>query len=192
MNGRTVALACLVALASANASAAQTTAGVERFTFAVPHAPEGTLDGSRFQLTVDRWSTDAERDAVRATIADDGSKNLLDAFRGVSGVGHLRWPGGLEYTVRYARQTTRADGGIDIVLVADRPVWAWWDATLSDAARSSERGYSVVQLRLDKAGRGEGRLSLSGPVSADPHTGVTMGDYEKQPVLLNDVLHERT
>ena len=161
---------------------------VDRFTFARPPAPESTVDPKdRMRVDIDRWSTDADRDRVRATLAESGEERLLDAFRGLSRLGTLYWPGGLEYAVLYARSSSRPDGGTDVVLVVDRPVWRWWES--KDAATTYR--YTVVQLRLGNDGKGEGRLSLDVPVTRDDTFGVVLSDYSKAPVVLVDVRREK-
>jgi hypothetical protein len=182
----TMSLALMVLGVTSVSSANMLTA--ERFTFARPPAPESTVDPKdRMSVDIDRWSTEADRERLRATVAESGEEKLLDAFRGVSRVGTLRWPGGLEYAVLYARSNSRPDGGTDVVLVVDRPLWRWWES--KDAA--TMYGYTVVQLRLDKDGKGEGRLSLDVPVTRDDTFGVTLADYSKAPVVLVDVRREK-
>lgn len=156
----------------------------DRFTFARPPAPESTVDPKdRLSFDIERWSTDAERDRMLAAIAENGQEKLLDAFRETPDVGRLRWPGGLQYAVRYAHRIARADGGSDIVLVVDRPLWLWWES--QPASTSSP--YTVLQLRLDKDGRGEGRASFGVAVSRDKAQGVVLSDYAKAPAVLTDV-----
>ncbi len=182
-------LAVLVA-AALSADAAGAAGAAARFTFARPAAPESTVDPKtgRLDLVIDRWATDAERDQVLAALAADGPEHLLDAFRTVARVGTLHWPGGLEYTVRYARQAPRADGGSDVVLVVDRPVWTWWDATAS----SPTGQYTVVHLRLGKGGTGEGRISRDAQVRRDDTLGVSLADGAQAPVMLTDVRREQS
>ena len=78
---------------------------------------------------------------------------LLSALPYVGVLGYLQWPGGLEHSVRYARQTARPDGGSDIVLVVERPLWLWWDPTAKWAA---DQQFTVVHLR-DEQGRDEAK-----------------------------------
>src|SRR5688572_6710652 len=157
-----IGLALLMVLATAVTLPANTV--VERFSFARPPAPESTVDPKdRLMLDIDRWSTDAERDAVVRGLVEDGEQHVLDALRDAGRIGTLHWPGGLEYTLRYARTQPRADGGRDIVLILDRPLWVWWDTKIG----SSGYPYTVVQLRVGKDGRGEGRVSLNVPVKQD-------------------------
>ena len=161
----------------------------DRFTFARPPAPESTVDPKDGRLTVDldRWSTAAERDTLVAAISQNGPEKLLDAFRNVGRLGTLYWPGGVEYTVEYAWRSQRPDGGSDVVLVLDRPVWMWWNTS----APSTTYPYTVVQMRLSKDGAGEGRVSLGVSVESDKTLGVVLSDYAKAPVVLTDVRHDQ-
>jgi hypothetical protein len=163
---------------------------VDRFTFARPSAPESTVDpkDGRLRIDIDRWSTAAERDRLVATINENGPDRLLDTFRDVPRVGTLYWPGGLEYTIEYAWRTQRPDGATDVVLVVNRPLWMWWDAS----APSTPYQYTVVQMRLGKTGgTGEGRVSLGVPVTSDKTLGVALADFAKAPILLADLRHDR-
>jgi hypothetical protein len=180
----------LAVVVAAAISAPAASAAAERFTFARPAAPGSTVDptSGRLNLVIDHWATDADRDQVLSALAENGPERLLDAFRNVARVGTLYWPGGLEYTVRYARQAQRPDGSSDVVLVVDRPVWTWWDA----GAGSPSGQYTVVHLRLSKAGTGEGRISRDVQVRRDDTLGVTLADDAKAPVMLTDVRREQS
>jgi hypothetical protein len=133
-----------------------------------------------------RWSAAAERDRLVTAIGENGPEKLLEAFREVGRIGTLYWPGGLEYPVRYAWRSQRADGGADVVLVVERSVWMWWDSS----APSTSYPYTVVQMKLAKDGSGEGRVSLGVPVASDKTLGVALADFAKAPALLADVRRE--
>jgi hypothetical protein len=162
----------------------------ERFSFARPPAPESTVDpkDNRLPIVIDRWASDAERDSVVTSIAENGEARLLTATRDLPRAGRILWPGGLEYTIHYARRQTRPDGGADIVLVVDRPLWMWWDSKLG----TTDYPFSIVQLQLDKDGKGEGRVSLNTPVTRDKALGVALSDYAKAPAVLTDVRRHGT
>ncbi len=182
-----IAVALLMVLGPVALTAANEVA-VERFTFARPPAPASTVDPpDRLSLVIDRWSSDAERDTLLGVITESGQAKLLDSFWNVGRIGTLNWPGGLEYAVRYARRHVRPDGGADVVLVVERPLWMWWDTALG----STDYPFTVVQLRLDKDGKGEGRISFGVPVSADKTVGVVLADYARAPAALTDVRRER-
>ena len=158
---------------------------VDRFTFARPPAPASTVDpaNNRLEIVIHHWATDTERDRVVAAIAEDGEARLLDALWDAPRAGTLHWPAGVEYAVRYARRQARPDGGADVVLVVDRPLWLWWDTTLG----TTSYPFGVVQLRIDKEGRGEGRVAINVPVAGDKTSGVALADFSRAPVVLMDV-----
>ncbi len=177
------ALVCATGVRAAQDAAA-------RFTFTIPNAPESTVDGKgRFTLTLNRWSTEGERDEMLRIARERGTANLLDAFRQTAAVGYLRWPGGLEYSVRYARRVERPDKGADVVLLVERPLWVWWD-TAAKVPSPAEDRFSVVQVRLNADGSGEGRVAPAASIKTDTQLGVLVADYASRPVLLNDVRRE--
>lgn len=153
----------------------------ERFTFTVPG-----FDG-RLDLTVHRWSTDAERDRVHTLVERDGADSLLNAFRQSNAAGYINWPGSVIYTLRYAHRTARPDGGEDIILVADQPLWQWW-GTSPRVINAPNRAYSVIQLRMDKFGRGE--MKASANVTADSAAGVVLANFDNEPALVTDFRRE--
>ena len=184
---KTIAGIAIALLASVATVRADAQAPVERFTFTVPNPPESTIDGkARLTLTMHRWSTDAERNRVLEIVKERGNEQLLEAFRETGAIGYLRWPGGLEYAVRYAHRTTRPDGGSDVVLVVDRPLWVWWPAGVN-VAPSSDARFSIVQIRLDRNGRGEGRVANGTGFATNPQAGVQLTEFDTRPVLLTDV-----
>jgi hypothetical protein len=183
--------AAVVALALGATLSAQATGTTQRFHYAVPGAPESVVDGTGpFQLTLQRWSTDEERDRMLATISGE-SGQVLDAVRDSGYVGYLRWPGGLEYSLRYARQATRPDGRTEIVLVADRPLWVWWDQAKSSSAAAGDGQFSLIQIRMDED-MGEGRVASGGGLTSDKQTGVALAEQGQRPVLITDVRRSQT
>lgn len=164
---------------------ADTTAAVDRFTFTVAGAPQdGLTRDARFRVTINRWSTDEERQLLVGALNEPA--RLLDAFRNVGAIGYLQWPGGLEYSVRYARRTPRSDGGADVVLLLERPVWQWWDQNIKWQA---DQHFTVVQFRVGKDGKGEGRIAVGGGFKSDAQAGIIVTDTTRPPQL-TDVRRE--
>ena len=180
LNRSVVLLGLVFALATAPVSHAQRSErAADRFTFTAGNA------GDRLDLVINRWSTDAERDSVFAAALKDPAK-LLDAVKEPGIVGYIHLPGGLDYTIRYARRVSRADGTVDIVALADAPVWVWWQPGISDTSTPNRYLYTAFQLRLSKTGTGEGKLSVT-KVAADKEAGVVLANYASEPTLLTDV-----
>ena len=179
-------------LAFGTVALAQTSTVKERFTFAALNGSKaGPAGGNRLELVVNRWSSDAERDRVYSAIADNVQDKLADALAALPEAGYIHWPSNLEYIVRYANRIPRPDGGEDVVLGADAPLSLWWDPSISTPSTSPR--FTVIQLRLSKDGRGEGKLSLATKVTASKETKTfALEDYARQPAILTDVQRERT
>jgi hypothetical protein len=179
-------------LAFGTVALAQTSTVQERFTFtALNGSKAGPSGGNRLELVVHRWSDNAERERVYSVLADSGQDKVADAVAALPEAGYIHWPGNLEYIVRYANRIPRSDGGEDVVLAADAPMSLWWDPAISTSSASPR--FTVIQLRLGKDGRGEGKLSLATKVTANNETKTfALEDYAKQPAILTDVQRERT
>ena len=175
-----VTIACTAVLS------AETARNVGEYSFAVANAPKDAFspDG-RLRVRLTRWSSDTERQLLIGAL-EEPSK-LLSAFPYGNGVvGYLQWPGGLEYSVRYARRTSRPDGGADIVMVVERPLWLWWDPNANWAA---DQQFTVVHMRLNKDGTGEGRIATGDGFKRDSEHGIVVSETTK-PALLTDVRRE--
>jgi hypothetical protein len=160
----------------------------ERYTATAINTNNGTMNN--IDITVDRWSTDQERDALVATLVEKGSEKLLDVLQDLKPVGHFGTPGNLSWDLRFARRTPQPDGGERIVLATDRPI-GFWEA--SRQPRSITYPFTVIELRLNAEGRGEGKMSLATRVIRDPDRNtITLENYDLQPVLLTNVSRTTT
>lgn len=187
---RAVVLWCAVAgLLCVTASTVVADEPAAAFTFTVAKAPKTGLPEERLQATISRWSTDQERDRIAELLAKQDDASLRYALRNAETLGHLRWPGGLEYSLRYAWRTPRADGGSDVVLIADSRVWFWWDS--ANDMRLDEP-FTVFHLRLDKDGAGEGKVAPASSVRSDTSAGVALTDAEARPATILDVRPQRS
>lgn len=161
----------------------------ERFTaFAVSTGgPNSGAVASQVQLTVTRWTTDAQRQALADALREKGADGLLDALREMPEAGFIRTPDSIGYPLRYADQQPLPEGGRRIVLGTDRPV-AFWETWRS--ARTLEYPFTVVELQVDREGHGEGKLSLATRVV--PLNGrILLENWAVTPVQLTNVRAER-
>jgi hypothetical protein len=186
-----IALWTVAVVGLTTVSLAQTHGAMQRFTFGVENASKAGLSPpGRLQLVINRWSTDAEREGALLAMKEDGPDGLAREIRSSGAVGYLHWPGSLDYTLRYAYHVPRPEGGQDLVLATDSPVQQWWESGHSMPASNS--GITVIQLRLNNDGQGEGKLAMPTKVTAgrDAKT-FLLDDYDKQPVVLTDVRRDR-
>jgi hypothetical protein len=180
----------VVALAAGVAADAEATR--DRFVFTPAAVGESnSTDKGPWEIVVTRWSTDDEREAVMSAVGTDAPDRLRDVIARGQDAGYISLPGYLRYTLRYAHRIPRADGGEDIVLATERPIWWWWDSTRSMA--STKAPVSVIQLRLSPDGSGEGKLSLESPIGRDGNAkSIVLEQYGSQPTLLTGVRRATT
>jgi hypothetical protein len=141
------------------------------------------------EIVVDRWSTEAERDKLMAVMLNQGPEKLLDVLQDMPRVGYFRTPGTVGIDIHFARRVPGADGGHRVVLVTDRRI-GFWEA--ANRPRSIEYPFTVIELRLNKDGEGEGKISVATKIIVDKEQNViTLENYDIQPVMLNNVRVER-
>jgi hypothetical protein len=144
----------------------------------------GTID-----ITINRWSTDAERDGLLATFFERGPEKLLDVLQDAKPVGRIGAPGKLAWDLRYSRLVTLPEGGSQIVLLTDRPV-SFWEAR--NQPRTTDYPFTLIDLRLRADGTGEGKASVATKITYNKQKQVVeLENYATQPVRLNDVKIER-
>jgi len=139
-------------------------------------------------IVVNRWSTDAERERLRTTLIEQGQDKLLKALQALPKVGYIKTPDSLSYDLHYVRRHPGADGAERVVLLTDRYI-AFWEA--ANEARTLSYPFMVIEMRLDAAGHGQGKLTVATKITWDPETKqVTLENYDAQPVRLTDVRRE--
>ncbi len=93
------------------------------------------------------------------------------------------------YAIRYAGKMATADGGERVILITDRRLGntnnLW---TLPGGVAPDPRDFSVIELRLNAKGEGEGRVSITGKLSPDSAAKIVVPEsYDALPVVLKNV-----
>jgi hypothetical protein len=165
------------------AAGAQTSGTPERYTALAANLNTG--GSGVVEMVVDRWSTEAERNRLVTLLLQQGPEKLLDVLEDLPRVGYIRLDGGLGYDLHYSQKIKGPDGGERVVLATNRPIGFWEAAT---SPRSINYPFTVIELRLNTDGEGEGRLSFATKITADNDSKViTLENYETQPVLMRSV-----
>jgi hypothetical protein len=140
---------------------------------------------SQVDIQVTRWSGADETTKLLAVLKEKGPEALLDALQDTKPVGTIRTPGNLAYDLRYAQQEMVGDGIQRIVLITDRPV-SMWEAV--NRPRTIDYPFTFIELRLNKAGEGEGKLNLATRIDVS-RSGrmVQLENYDSQPIMLKEV-----
>ena len=116
-------------------------------------------------------------------------RSLTAALGQMPIVGHL-WSSEVSgYSVRCALRLTAPDGGERIILITDRRLGAWndlWKPVAVGAATNYD--FSVIELRLNSKGEGEGRVSLTGNIAVDSAAkAIALENFSELPVVLRKV-----
>lgn len=116
---------------------------------------------------------------------------LTLALQEASTIGYLWSSEAAGYAVRYAGKFTRPDGGDRVILITDRRLGesnALWRAPNQAPAAPSSYDFSIIELRVNAKGTGEGKLSLGEKVAPDAAAGiVALPDYDSLPVVFTKV-----
>ena len=166
--------------------------------------------GESLKFSVLRWSSEEDRHEVLSILTseeaqseetqneeaenEDAESAEPQALQELPSVGVL-WPGssGVGYSLKYAYRLATPDGGEQITFITGRSLGAFarepWRAV--DEPNPPVTGYTVIELRLDADGNGEGKMSLAADVVFDTEAGtVALDSYETTPVLLEAVTRE--
>jgi hypothetical protein len=190
-----VAIAAALAAAMPGASA-QNMAVEEFFANAININNRATAPGrtrpTTAQLTVriERWSTDKERDDLLAIIKGTPDVNrmnqaLLRAIQRLPRVGRIRESQSVGWDLRYARQNPLDEGGRQIIVATDRPI-GFWEA--SNRPRTIDYPFTILEMRLDKDNRGEGKMIADTRIMVNQKTSeLVLENFDISPVRLANI-----
>jgi hypothetical protein len=186
--GQLTRRACSIAalallLGTASTARAQTNIDPEEFTaFAVNMGSRTIGTTASLIFTVNRWTSEAEREKLFAGLKDKGQEALLNALQRTKRVGSLRTPDSIGYDLRLALVEETKDGR-RIILVTDRPV-SFREAT--NRPPSIDYPFTVIELLMPPEGKGKGTMSVAARIVPAGKT-VILENYDTAPVQLNNV-----
>lgn len=166
--------------------------------FAVSMSNIATGKSATMDINITRWSTDEERTMLISTFLEKGPDKLLSALQKQKDCGVIRIPGWmgpdpnnvrLGWRLRYTRQVPGEDGGRKVVVVTDRYI------SMSEARNSprvSDYPFTMIEIHLDKDGKGEGKASIATKISFDKEKKqIELENYSTEPVRLQNVRVEK-
>lgn len=158
------------------------------FNVSMPTGIAGTT-----QITIERWSTVEERQALlelvaTATQGRRGQQDLLDALQDIEPrTGFIRTPNSMGWDLKYAAEFTMPDGTRQIVIATDRPVSF---AAAANSARSMDYPFTLIEMRMKPGEEGEGRML--GATSITVENGrLELEQYGQEPVRLTSIKEEQ-
>jgi hypothetical protein len=154
--------------------------------FAVDMSGVGRAQAGTIDVTIERWTTDEELKTLKDTLAEKGGDSLLHALQKIKPrAGYINSSRTLGWDLQYARQTSYEDGARRIVLATDRPMSFW---EVSNQPRSADYEFLLMEIRLDKNGKGEGKLVPLAKIGYNEVSRtVEIENYGSEPVRLTKV-----
>ena len=137
-------------------------------------------------IVIERLTSDEERAGLIAAFVEGGQDALLKALQKVRPrVGYIRTPNSLGYDLQYAYRFANSDGTSRVIIGTDRPI-NFWEA--SRQPRTMDYPFTIIEMRLDAKGQGEGRMAAGTKISKskDGKT-IELENYGISPVALNEI-----
>ena len=182
-----IAITCSSAVALSLSFHAQTMGTPERYTANAINMNRGAA--GPIDIAVNRWSTDKDRDRLMSVLMTKGPEKLLDVLQDMPRVGYIKTPDSIGWDLHFARKVPMPDGGERVVLLTDRRI-GFWEA--ANRPRTIDYPFTVIELRLNRDGEGEGKMSVATKIVPDKENKiVTLENYDIQPVMLTNVKRER-
>lgn len=174
----------LVAVGALSGSvAAQDPIRLEAFAVNVSGGPR-TSTGT-IQIGIDTWSPQAEAERLIATLTEKGPDALLRELQKAPRKGFIRTSTSLGWDIHFAREFPGEDGTRRIVIATDRPMNF---REVRNQSRSTEYDFMFAEIRLNKDGTGEGKLSTGTKVRFDKKKNqIELENWGIEPVRLNNV-----
>ena len=180
------------ALFAQTASKAESSKQPDTFTGTTVNLSPGA--GENISIHILRWSSEADRDRLAAAFKEKGDAGLPAALEAAPTLG-IVWTGeSLGYSLRYAHRVALPDGGERIIIATERRLGAWSRGNMWKAVKQEAPDYpfTLVELRLNRRGQGEGKMSLATKVTFEPDAKtLALENYASAPILIKDVKHAR-
>ena len=153
--------------------------------FAVNMSNIATGTTATIDFTIDRWSTEAERDKLLSTFLERGPEKLLDAVQDAKPTGRILAPDKVGWDIRYAGYRPLPEGGSQLILLTDRPI-GFREAR--NQPRTTDYPFTLIDIRLKADGTGEGKASVATKITYNKKTKqIELENYASEPIRLNQV-----
>jgi hypothetical protein len=145
--------------------------------------PRAGVDGVKEHFAADEAFT---IDKLESELKNGGSAAFVQALKGSPIAGGFE-VGGRTVSIRYAKEVT-SDKGRTITLVLDTPVY-FIGGGVPGAKPREGFDVAVVQLQMDPAGVGEGKMAVAAKVKPGPDA-PEVEAYEGEPLKLVSVMRK--
>jgi hypothetical protein len=173
-----------------SAEPAETQANVPAQYAAVAFGQSGSAAGKSFSLTVyvQELTSDGQIQELVSTLKHKGQDGLVSALEGIKDKGRFAPTGSVGTGMRVVRIHPTKDGGQHIVLATNRPISF---PELYNGTRSTQYKIGIVELNVDKDGKGTGTFSPLCKVKFNKNSELEIEHYGQKPFRLANVSRGR-
>jgi len=190
MKSRSVSILVVIAavLAFAGSAAAEEPKPAEVFNaFAVSLETGGAAS---IEIVINRWSTEGEKQLLTNVLKASGSEAMVRIMQDLPQVGYIRGANTMGDALFYAWSTNNPDGTRTVIIATDRPISV---AAMVAPGTANKYDATVIEMRFNKDGKGEGKIVVAGKAYIDPKTGKAgITNYEGQPVRLERITSKKS
>src|SRR5262245_29523985 len=137
-----------------------------------------------------RFGRGGARGAAEA-VATTPEASLAAALKKEPTIGVIWTSETVGYSIKYAYREQQPDGTERIILATDRRVGAWsnlWKPAATASGTPADYSFSIIELRLNPKGDGEGRGAIFGKVAIDSQSKtIALDGYSALPIILKGV-----
>jgi len=166
--------------------------------FAVNMTNIATGANNILEITIDRWSSTAERQQLITTMVEKGQDGLLARLQKVPVKGRVRIPGWmgpdpnnyrLGWDLRYTWHEPLPEGGERFVIATDRYMSMW---EVRNQPRTVDYPFTLMEIRFPKEGKGEGRMAVATQFTFDKKKNmIELEQFSAGTVRLNEITIEK-
>lgn len=179
-----VALSLVFLLSPSGVVQEQTKSAAESYTAVASNISEIAPTGiTQLDIEIHRFTDAGENERLMTAFDERGQQGLIDALQKAPAVAYMRAPGQLAYDFHYARVISEKDAVRRILLITDRPM-GFREAV--NRGRSTEYPFTMMDLRIDSSGRGEGKLFLATKIIRSGDL-LVLENYVSQPIVISEV-----
>ena len=150
------------------------------------------------QITINSWSSPAQRKLLIDTFLEKKQDGLLRELEKQPERGRFNFPGymgpdpnnvmRLGTDIRYAMNFPGEDGGRRIVIITPRVIG--FRETVNQP-RTVDYPFTLFEMHFDQSGKGEGRMSYALQINFDKKkNNIELENYASEPVRLNNLVLE--
>ncbi len=147
------------------------------------------------QITINRWSTPAQRERLIDVFVQKKQDGLLRALEDEPELGRFNFPGymgpdpnktmSLGTDIRYAMNHPGEEGGRRIIIITPR-VMGFRESV--NRPRTVDYPFTLFEMRFDGNGKGEGRMAVATQILFDKEKqAIELENYSSEPVRLQNL-----